>query len=226
MGSAIASTKMCQKWRRIYRPLEQHRWAWSLLVAIAILTPTLALAACGGTGSGSSEAQQRVNEGVEAQEAGRLDDAVALYTEAIALDRKLYLAYFHRSKAYGELGRFVEALSDASLAVEHAPGPDRVRAYTHRSKAYFDMGELGNAVLNASKAIELDGSFAAAYANRGLAYREQGKLEQAMADLEQALSLTDDPALAAQIEGMIEELRGQAIPTPSPEPTPEPTPEQ
>lgn len=215
----------------MYRAPEQRRSAWSLLVIIAMLTLTLTLAACGVIGSGSGpregqrEAEQRVNEGVEALEAGLLDEAVALYSEAIVLDPLLSLAYLRRSQAFGDLGRLTEALQDASMAVEFAPVPEQARAYSNRSKIYFIRGGLDDAVTNASKAIELDRSLAEAYANRGLAYGGLGNVEQAIADLDEALSLTDDLAFGAQIEELLAEMRGQAIPTSAPEPTPEPTPE-
>ena len=54
----------------------------SLVAVVAFTAAILLASACGG-GGGLSEAEQRYNDGLDAQEDGRLEEAVTLYTEGL-----------------------------------------------------------------------------------------------------------------------------------------------
>lgn len=74
-------------------------------IAVLVITGAALATCCGAFGdSDSTESEQRFNEGIDAQEAGRLEEAVTLYTEAIELDPELTEAYGNRSLAYLDLG--------------------------------------------------------------------------------------------------------------------------
>ena len=108
-----------------------------IIPSVAILV-TVVVLAC----SGLTEAGQRYNDGVDAQEDGRLEEAVTLYTEAIELDPELAQAYVSRSAAYGDLGRFEEALDDATKAIELEPSDVNLLAGAYVNRA-FDLAGLG-----------------------------------------------------------------------------------
>ncbi len=166
------------------------------------MTIALALAACGGL----SEAQERYNEGVDAQEAGRLDEAVSLYTKAIELDPELVDAYIHRSSAYLDLGQYDEALGDGSKAIEL--DPEVVEAYVNRSAAYLNLGRYDEALDDANKAIDLDPELALAYVARGAVYNERvpgepGDFSKALTDLNKAIELDPELAEAYNERGLV-----------------------
>lgn len=57
-------------------------------------------------------------KGNQALNAERFDEAIAAYTQAIALDAKNHVLYSNRSAAYAKAARFKEALADAEKTIE------------------------------------------------------------------------------------------------------------
>ena len=104
-----------------------------------------------------TEAEQRYNDGIDADEAGRLEEAVTLYTEAIELDPNLAEAYINRSVDYFNLGRLEEALDDATRAIELEPSDVSVlaSAYGMRALARAALGRSDEAEADFANACEL-----------------------------------------------------------------------
>lgn len=80
----------------------------------------------GGSGSGVAAGSkalflEKVHESTAACQAGDFDRAVALYTEAIALDPQNHILYSNRSAAYIKLQQFQKALQDATKARDLNP---------------------------------------------------------------------------------------------------------
>lgn len=173
-----------------------------IILALLCATVALLLAACGGL----SEAEERYNDGVDASEAGRFEEAVALYTEAIELDPDLVDAYVNRSQAYLELGRFDEALADANKAIQLEP--ELAGAYVNRAAAYSGLGRYDEALDDANKAIELEPELALAYVVRGIIYNdrvpgEEGDYSKALTDLNKAIELDPNLAKAYNARGAV-----------------------
>lgn len=84
-----------------------------LIVAIALVLP-LVLPACAGL----SEANKHYNAGLEFQEQGRLQEAIAEYDEAIRLNPEYTLAYANRARVYTMLYMDTEAEQDVNRALE------------------------------------------------------------------------------------------------------------
>ena len=66
----------------------------------------------------SGEAEQALNEGVEAYKAGRLDEAVVHLKRGISIDPLAYRLHFHLGLLYGRTGQVFEAISELETAVE------------------------------------------------------------------------------------------------------------
>ncbi len=81
-----------------------------LLLSLAL---PLILLAC----TGLSEADIHYNAGVELQEQGRLQEAIAEYDEAIRLDPEYADAYINRGVAYFNLGQLERAIRDFDEAI-------------------------------------------------------------------------------------------------------------
>jgi len=128
----------------------------SILVVLSLIVLALAVAC-----TSSDEAEQRLNEGLEAAEAGRLEEAVALFTEAIELEPNdvnlSARAYLNRAAAYGDLGRFGDAVDDAATAIELEPDDVNQLAKAHavRATATAAMGRGDHGEADFARACEL-----------------------------------------------------------------------
>ena len=68
-------------------------------------------------------------QGNDAVAAGKLDDAIKFYTEAINLNTtsNLHVLYSNRSAAYAKANRYAKALEDADEVIEKKPDWPKVR---------------------------------------------------------------------------------------------------
>uniref|UniRef100_T1PII1 Stress-induced-phosphoprotein 1 n=1 Tax=Musca domestica TaxID=7370 RepID=T1PII1_MUSDO len=85
----------------------------------------------------------KVNElkekGNKALNAEKFDEAVAAYTEAIALDGKNHVLYSNRSAAYAKAGKFAEALEDAEQTIKL--NPTWAKGYSRKGAAAAGLGD-------------------------------------------------------------------------------------
>jgi len=161
------------------------------------------------SGGGLSEAEKRYNEGIEAKDAGRLEEAVDRYTEAINLDPELLAAYINRSNAYLSLCQFDEARTDATKAIdldEREP-----LAYANRSFAYDGLGQFDEALQDATKLIELDPEDDAAYVVRSAVYIDQGSFDEALEDATKAIGLEPEEKDVLASSHMLRSLAYQGL---------------
>lgn len=70
------------------------------------------------------------DKGNAALQAGKFDDAVKYYTEAIALDENNHVLYSNRSAAYAKAGTYRLALEDAERTVRLKPDWGKVRVFS------------------------------------------------------------------------------------------------
>lgn len=77
-----------------------------------------------------------------------MDEAVRLYSEALALDSRNHVLYSNRSAAYAKAGKYMEALKDADKTVELKP--DWSKGHSRRGAALSYLGRD----LEAEKAYE------------------------------------------------------------------------
>ena len=166
------------------------------VIAVLVIAGAALAEGCGASSDGGlTEAQQRNNDGVEADEAGRPEAAVALFTEAIELDPALVEAYVNRALALVALGRFDEALDDATNAIELEPGDVNLlaRAYAIRSGTLGALGRFDESLDDATKAIELEPSdvnvLAQAYVNRSAALAVLGRFDESLDAATKAIEL-------------------------------------
>ena len=69
------------------------------------------------------------NKGNTALKAGKIQEAISHYTEAIELDPENHVFYSNRSAAYIQAKKFHEALDDAEKAIELKPDFAKVIEY-------------------------------------------------------------------------------------------------
>jgi tetratricopeptide (TPR) repeat protein len=112
----------------------------------------------------------------------RLDEALAAYDKAIALDGRLVEAYYNRSLVYVDRGDYERAVRDCTDAI----GIDRghAKAFNNRGLAYMKLGYFDRALEDFDEALRLDERLDAAYLNRGVTYSALNRFDAAVQDFE------------------------------------------
>lgn len=129
----------------------------------------------------------------------RLDEAVARYDAAIALDPEYAEAHYNRGNALRELGRFDDALASYERAI--AIRPRYAPAHFARGALMKDLARFGDAVGSFDDAIALEPDRAEAWNSRGNALMELGRPDEARASYERAVAIRPDYAEAHSNRG-------------------------
>ena len=109
----------------------------------------------------------------------KIDEGIAGYTGTIG-----------RAKAFYKLGRYDEALDDASTAI--ATNPDVLYGYTLRAAIYDRMGHVDLGIKDLTKGITLEPKNGLLYYLRSLGYLELEKPNRALNDLRKAIALGEN----------------------------------
>lgn len=86
--------------------------------------------------------------------AGKYEDAIKHYTNAIDHDPEMCVAFNNRAMAYLNLKKYVEGEADASRALELEPG--NVKALFRRGVAREFQGKLVEAKLDYENVVQLE----------------------------------------------------------------------
>ena len=130
------------------------------------------------------------NSGQVRVAAGKLEAALADFTEAIAQDPNYAPYHFDRAGVLHRLGRDDEAIADYENAIRLSP--PLPEAYYNRGDIRAGLGELEAALADFDYALELSPEFLAAYVYRAGLLADLGEDEAAARDVEAGLAL--DPA--------------------------------
>lgn len=125
--------------------------------------------------------------GVLHLQAKRLDEALADFNAAIAIDRFAYVAYSNRGAVYRARGEFDLAIADQTKALSFFP--DYAPAYIRRAITYVASKKLNLALADVNEAVRLEPENAFAYFDRGTIHRALGNLNLAIADFSKAIEI-------------------------------------
>jgi len=123
-------------------------------------------------------------------QAGRLDEAIACYHQALILKPDLAAAHNNLGNAFYEQGKPEEA--EASYRHALALQPNLADAHNNLGTLLYERDELDEAVACYRQALALEPDYAAAHDNLGTALWRQGKPEEAEASTRRALALAPD----------------------------------
>lgn len=126
-------------------------------------------------------------KGVEAGDAGRYEEALGAFSNAIELKPDYQLAYVFRGLAYYAIGNHQKAIKEFAKAIELKP--DDAKVYDARGSAYHTIGNYQQAIKDFTKAIELKPDDEYPYCERGRAYAAMGNSQQAIKDFTKAIIL-------------------------------------
>jgi ferredoxin len=138
--------------------------------------------------------------------AGRLDEAAAHFSSAIAADPNAALAFRNRGSVSYTKGNHDAAVQDYSRALELNP-LDR-DSYYYRGLAYHASGRVNEAVADFNQAIQLNSGQWGAYYARALAYMAQGQRNQAVSDVNTVLASAASPQLRQWAQQVKTQLGG------------------
>jgi tetratricopeptide (TPR) repeat protein len=117
-------------------------------------------------------------QGQAAHQAGRLEEAVRLYGEALQKDSSLWQAEYQRAAAYLALNRLAEARASITHVIEQLSGiEDSPELRAVLSKAHVTQGEI---LLAENKPAEAEPAFKRALELQPAASRAQAGLAQAL----------------------------------------------
>jgi len=138
---------------------------------------------------------------------GKPDDAIADFTQAIALKPDYAIAFAGRAEAELAKGNFDGAIADYTETIRFkANYPE---AFVGRGYAYLVKGDFDHAIADFTETIRLAPRSTIALNNRGLAHKQKGELDLALQDFTAAIELNSSYALAYNNRGYVYEAKGQ-----------------
>ncbi len=164
------------------------------------------------------------------QKAGKLTDAIEVYSEVIKKNPKSAEAYNWRGIAYDDLGQTDKALQDFSKAIEISP--NYADAHNNRGEIYRKKQMNREAITDYMRAVQLEPNFAEAHYNLGMVNELEKRFTPAATGYENYLKHKPDAPDKSEIEAKIKTLRQAAAAQPRPGSPPvaqkpgEPTPAQ
>lgn len=135
-----------------------------------------------------------LREASQAEAEGRLDAAVELHREALAMDPKLVQAHVGLISLYGRLGDTATAEKHYREAVALQPNSDE--AHYNFGVLCYRSNRRDEAQTAFRKVLEINPGHADAHNNLGALLEQQGRIEQAAEHFEKAIELRPDLRLA------------------------------
>lgn len=134
-----------------------------------------------------------IEKGDRARESGLLEDAIASYQQALALQPDNAEVHHKLAEVYYAQGKFAGAIASCHQALRHQPA--EAEAYKTLGNILQAENKLDAAIRAYSKAIEINPKFGEAIANLGSMFYKQGRLDEAATTYQKALKV--QPHLAA-----------------------------
>jgi Tfp pilus assembly protein PilF len=138
---------------------------------------------------------------------GELDEALAGFNAAIALNPASALAYYNRGNVYYAKGDYIAAIQDFTEALRINPGLPF--ANMNRGNALSNLDRLDEALKDLDEAVRLQPDVSDTYFNRAIVHVRRRDLEQALADYETAIGRdAEDQEAAAARQRLVDLLGG------------------
>lgn len=132
------------------------------------------------------------NLGASLAQQGRIDEAIAHYSEAIRIMPDFALSHDNLGILLGKQGRFDEAIAHFSRAVQL--NPNYAEAHNNLGSALGKQGRMDEAIHEFSEALRIVPDFAEAHANLGSALVAKGKYKEALGEFLEALRIAPNRA--------------------------------
>lgn len=137
----------------------------------------------------------------------KIDEAIAAYSQAIALNPQDAKAYNNRGVAHVNTRRFNQAVEDFNTAIRLHP--NYAAAYLNRGAAYGRKGKRDAALKEYHAAIQRAPGLAEVYLNLAMLYEAEGAHQLAMANYDKPIQLRPDDADGYYFRGLAYHGRGK-----------------
>ena len=198
---------------RMRLPEGRGRIYWRL--PICLLAVVLIVGFSCSKKSDAELANEALQQGIAAQNAGRLAEAAADYREVLVHDPNNKYAYFDLGLIDQTNGALASAESNYRLSL--SIDPQFVSALFNLAIVRHDLGDLKEAIELYRQAIKIQPDYASAHLNLGFALIEAHQGKEGRAELKVAVQL--DPSLASRVKGVAVGPSPQASESPSASPS-------
>ncbi|PUE31000.1 hypothetical protein B9Z35_08160 [Limnohabitans sp. Jir61] len=118
---------------------------------------------CMNTKAPKKSIQTIINDAIAHQHAGEMDEALALFMQALKMDSKNAAALYSIGAIESGRGRYAEALTHMQKAVKASP--NFAQAHLALSVIYYHLNQIPEATAAVTKALKLDAKLAGAQAH-------------------------------------------------------------
>ncbi len=140
-----------------------------------------------------------LNAGMELQAADKLDEAEAIYREALKIDDSVAPTHYLLGGVYLERDEPKEAIAEYDTAIPLAKRNEHV--YNSRGVAHFRLGEFKEAEHDFTASMAREPDFTIAQLNRGLLRLREGRNDDALADFDAIIARFEKPTAMAAHTG-------------------------
>ena len=147
------------------------------------------------------------NLGTALQHAGKIEEAIAQYEQALRIKPHFAEAHYNLGSALGQTGRIPEAIEHLEQALRIRP--DYAEAHCNLGLALAQAGRMPEAIGHFEQALRINPDYADAHNNLGLAMMRLGRMPEAIEHLQQALRIKPDFAEAHYNLGLALEKAGR-----------------
>lgn len=128
-----------------------------------------------------------IEGGTQHLKAGRFNDAISVFTNAIRINRGDFKAYLGRGMAYYLIKDYRKAVEDFSVAIELEPSEPNL--YANRANAYTRQQYYQKAIADHTEVLRLRPKDPTSLAARGIVYAMLGDTGNALIDMNEAIEL-------------------------------------
>jgi len=121
---------------------------------------------------------------------GRIDEAIAQYSQALRINPDFPEAHYNLGHALAGQGKIDEAIAQYSQALRIEP--DFTEAHINLGVALARQGRFDEAMAHYSQALRINPDSPAVHNNLGLALAGQGRIDEAIAQYSEALRINPD----------------------------------
>lgn len=177
------------------KTLSLAQMVWRITLALLVLN----LSACSAVSGWMAD--QNFKKAQELESAGKTDEAIAAYTQAIDANPQHALALFQRGKLYFGQQKFEPALSDLQVAARL--DAQNAEAAWLCAQIYLKQSQPDQALPYLDSALSLDASNVDGFYQRALVYVNRQQPQKALPDLDKAIELGLKDADAYYQRGLI-----------------------
>jgi tetratricopeptide (TPR) repeat protein len=159
-----------------------------------------------------------LEEGLKSQRAGKLKEAIEIYTDFLDKNPRSAEALNWRGMTYDDLNELDKALHDFNKAIAVSPG--YADAFNNRGEVFRKQKKYNEAANDFRQAIKLDKNFAEPHYNLALINEIQHQYKPAVQEFSEYLKLAPTAEDAEAIKKKIAEIEKAPVRPPSPQQRP------